>query len=130
MILENTFVKLDYNPAKDLLYVDWPDYNNLALAEFNHLLEKILDVIKFYDIGFMLIDARTTVDAIKELEFIDAAIKFLDDLGQTRIKKVARVVTNSSVREARIREHDESGQLTLNFQSFTSKEVALRWLES
>lgn len=130
MILENTLIRLDYNPAKDLLYVEWPDYSIYSVSEFNHLLDKVLNTVKYYDISYLLIDARNTVDAIKEVDYMDGAIKFLEDLSTTRIKKVARLVTNSVVRERQIKEISSRTHLALEFQTFANMEVALSWLES
>lgn len=130
MILENTLIRLEYNPAKDLLDVEWPDYNLYSLPEFKHLLEKVIDTVRFYDIGYLLLDARSTLDAIKEIDYIDAAILFLDNLSKTRVKKVARLVNHSSIREKQIQEISYQHQLTLEFQTFSSREVAISWLEN
>ncbi|MFC6997777.1 STAS/SEC14 domain-containing protein [Rufibacter roseus] len=130
MILENTLIKLDYNPAKDLLFVEWPDQNTYSLYEFNHLLEKVLNTVKYYDISYLLIDARQTVDAITEIEYMDAAIKFLEDLSHTRVKKVARLVTDNINRERQIKEISNKTNLSLEFQTFASLEVAQSWLVS
>lgn len=130
MILENTLIKLDYNPAKDLLSMEWPDINYYSIPEFNHLLGKVIATIRHYDISCLLIDASHSPEVIKELEFMDIAIKFLEDLRTTRIKKVARLVNNNVLREHQIREMSSHTNSNMDFQTFVSLPVALSWLES
>ena len=130
MILESSLIRLDYNPAKDLLLVEWPDYNIYSLYEFNHLLEKVVNTVRYYDISYLLLDASEALDAITDVDYMDSAIKFLEDLNTTRIKKVARLVTNNVIREGQIREINRRTQLTLEFQTFANLEVELSWLES
>ncbi|MGV3541445.1 MAG: hypothetical protein ACO1OQ_16635 [Rufibacter sp.] len=129
MILDNKLIRLDYNPAKDLLQMEWPDMGNYSLPEFIHILDNVIATVRHYDIGYLLIDASHTPEVITEQAYMDLAIKFLEDLRTTRVKKVARLVANSQLREHQAKEVSDRTHSTLNFQTFVNLTVALSWLE-
>lgn len=130
MIIPNKLIKLDYDPTKDILFVEWPDFEYYSLSELQHILKNVLDTIRHYDINYLLIDARTTVVGISEKDYAQIASKFAQELMQTRIKKVARLSTSSFSRESQVETIKERIKFSVEFKSFHTVDEALDWFKS
>jgi predicted HAD superfamily phosphohydrolase YqeG len=129
MIIPNTLIKLDYDPTKDILYVEWPDFEYYSLLELQQILKTVLDTIRHYDINYLMLDARTTVIDISEADYDQIASKFAQDLMQTRIKKVARLITSNAVRERQVEQVREKTKLSVEFKTFDTVDNALNWFK-
>ncbi len=127
MIIPSTITKLDYNPAKDILFVEWPDIHSYTLSEVNYTLTEILDTIRYYDVKKLLIDSRETVIGISSEDYTALAIQFVKELMATRLKKVARLESYSSLRESQVQEISKV-KTFIAFKNFTDTEAALSWL--
>ncbi len=129
MIIPNNLIKLDYDPTKDILFVEWPDFKYYSLSELHHILKNILDTIRHYDINYLMIDARTTAVGISEKDYNQIASKFAQDLMLTRIKKVARLSTPSFRRESQVEMIKEKTRFSVEFKSCSTVDEALDWFK-
>lgn len=132
MIIPNSLIKLDYDPARDVLFVEWPDFQHYALEELKYILESIIEAIKYYDISNLLIDARTTTVSIDKEDYELLAQAFIKELTQTRLKKLARLTTDSAMREQQVQEMVENTNYVLGvqFKSCTNINEAIAWLSA
>lgn len=130
MIIPNKLIKLDYDPTKDILFVEWPDFEYYSLSELHHILKNVLETIRHYDINYLLVDARTTVVGINENDYNQIALKFAQDLVHTRLKKAARLSTHNTNREKLVESLKDKSKLTIEFESFDTVDEALNWFKS
>lgn len=130
MIIPNKLIKLDYDPTKDILFVEWPDFNYFSLAELHQILNNIVETIRHYDINYLMIDARTTVVSIKESDYNIIALNFAQELMKTRVKKVARLSTTDVNREKQVASLKIKSGLTVDLESFETVDEALEWFQS
>lgn len=130
MIIPNKLIKLDYDPTKDILFVEWPDFEYYALTELHLILKNVLETIRHYDINYLLIDARTTVVGISDKDYNQIALKFAQELMQTRLKKAARLSTHNRNRETQVEQIKEKAKLSVEFETFDTVDEALTWFKS
>lgn len=130
MIIPNSLINLEYDPTKDILFVEWPDFDYYSLSELHNILENIVDTVRHYDINYLLIDSRTTVVSIKDSDYNEIAVKFAQDLMKTRVKKVARLSTDDMSRENMVIDLKEKTRLSVAFESFQTVDEALDWFKS
>lgn len=130
MIIPNKLIKLDYDPTKDILFVEWPDIEYYSMPELLRVLEDVVDTVRHYDINYLMIDARSTTVGIKEEDYNQIGLKFAQDLMTTRLKKAARLSTRNLGRERQVMELKEKSKLTLEFRSFETVDEALEWFQS
>ena len=132
ILFENSVVKLDYNPATDILDVAYPDLHDYLLPEIKHSINILVDTIKGYDVKKLLLDSTRTVIAVDEAESREIAVYLAGGIMQTRVQKVARVESPSksveATAEVNIRHIRETQQLPFQLQNFTSKHEAVDWL--
>ncbi|WP_114777431.1 hypothetical protein [Botryobacter ruber] len=129
MIIPSPLITLDYNPAKDVLIVEWPDIQEFSITEVKHSLQDIINTVKFYDVKNLLVDSRKAVIGVSKEEYTTIASGFIKELSGTRIQKVARLESNNKVKEAQVKEI--SPLITaIAFQNFSDFNEALRWLDS
>ena len=132
ILFESSIIKLDYNPATDILDVSYPDLHAYFLAEIKHTINNMVDVIKNYDVKKLILDATKTVIAVSDNESREIAVHLAAGLMNTRMQKVARVQSSSASVEAvtlnNIRYIRESGILPFQTQSFISKADAIAWI--
>lgn len=129
MILPNKLLTLDYDPAKDVLTVEWPNFEAYALPELRHILDSVVETVRSYDIKHLLIDARSAVIAVEQKEYDEIAGNFAHSLLTTRLKKLARLITHSSIRETHVQNFKQKANFSFEVESFATKEEALLWLE-
>ncbi|ALI98741.1 hypothetical protein DC20_06895 [Rufibacter tibetensis] len=122
-------MKLEYDPAKDVLMVEWPDFEEYAIPELHYTLDSIVEAVRSYDIKNLLIDARSAVIAVGQKEYDEIAGKFANNLLTTRLRKLARLITDSSIREAHVQSFKQNARFSFEVESFPTKEEALPWLE-
>ena len=129
MIIPSPLITLDYNPAKDILFVEWPDIQKFSLSEVKHSLQDVINTLKFYDVKNLLIDSRKAVIGVSKEEYASIASGFIRELSGTRLRKVARLESNSKTKEAQVRELTQL-KAPIAFQNFSNRNEALKWLES
>jgi hypothetical protein len=125
---------MDYNPATDILSVDYPDLENLLLPTIKHSLLALVEAIKSYDVKKLLLDASRTVVSVSEEENREVTIKLASELAKTRLEKVARVQPVDPMHETRaqanINRIKQAGLLPYQLQTFSTREEAIKWLLS
>ncbi|GAB3203000.1 hypothetical protein ABID22_001186 [Pontibacter aydingkolensis] len=127
MLIPNKFIKLEYDPAKDVLYFQWPDFYEYAVPELKYILKSVTDTIKSYDIKYLIIDATKSVISISDPLYVEVATQFNIDLKSTRLKRSARIVNDLTVRETQIKEIREKAGFSLEVKSFKKADEALEW---
>jgi hypothetical protein len=128
MIIPNKFIKLDYNPTTDVLFIEWPNMHDYSLPEMKFIMEEIIDSVKHYDIKKILADSRhstITLDNEAYAQLINGLALLLQT---TRLQKFARLTTTELNRET-IASHAASlVKDSIQYQSFEDAGVALAWL--
>ena len=132
ILFQNSIVKLDYDPATDIVEVMYPDLHGFLLPEIKHTIDIIVDVMKSYDVKKMLLDSTKTVSSVTEDESREVAVYLAAGVANTRVQKVARIQSMVSTVESNaqnnIRHIQGSQLLPYQLKNFTSKADALAWL--
>jgi hypothetical protein len=133
ILFENSIVKLDYDPATDIVDVAYPDLHGYLLPEIKHTITTMVDHIKNYDIKRLLLDSTKTLVSVSEEESREIATFLAAGIMRTRVEKVARVQSPSEDVEQRaqsnIRHLKQAQQLPFELRNFTSKAEAVAWLK-
>lgn len=130
MIIPNNLIKLDYDPAWDVLSVEWPDFHYYSVSEATYTLDIIVEAVRLYDVKRLLIDNRKSTVDIPESEYKEAILRFAKDLALTRLRKIARVVPESALGERLIRGVRQEAHLDVEAENFATIDEALGWLTS
>ncbi len=134
ILYENGFIKLDYEPAKDILCSACPDIREIDLLQIHHAFTIIVKNIRHYNIRNLLIDYSNTVIDVSDDDFNTVMNHFMHDLMHTRLRKLARVVTNNTATETKLREYSSQIKKELDpefaLNIFKTKADALNWLLS
>lgn len=132
ILLQNSIVKLDYNPATDILEIEYPDLHGYLLLEIKHNINLIVDIIKGYYVKRLLLDSTRTVISVSEEESREIATYLAVGIMKTRVQKVARLqslnATVEKTAQGNVRHIEESQPLPFQIQNFTSKTEATAWL--
>lgn len=132
MIIPSTLIRLDYNPAKDVLSVEWPDVQFYALDKVRHILKEVIDTVRYYDVKRLLIDARNSITGIDYEDYVALATDFGIQLTLTRLEKVARIESTSNQREKHVQHISEKNSFhaAVAFKNFPDEVTAITWLET
>lgn len=134
ILFENSLIKLDYNPSTDILEVGYPDLHEYLLPEIEHSIQILIDNVKHYDVKRVLLDSSRTAISVGSDESRQVAVYLATGFASTRVQKVARLQSSSQAveqsAENNIRYIKESQQLPFLLQNFTSKPVAIDWLQA
>lgn len=128
MIIPNHLIKLDYDPAWDVLSVEWPDFHYYSVSEAAYTLDIIVETVRLYDVKRLLIDNRKSTVDIPESEYREVVLRFAKDLALTRLRKIARVVPDSALGERLIRGIRQEAHLDVEAENFAAVGEALGWL--
>ncbi|MBA9075437.1 MULTISPECIES: hypothetical protein [Rufibacter] len=129
ILYQSGFLTLDYDPATDILFVEWPDVHEFLVPEINQTLQILVDHLKSYDIKRLLVDASQAALEIPPQEYKEVLKEFGLNLMTTRLEKLARIITPNPAREHNVEEAKQEVGLTLRLQTFPDKQEALLWLE-
>lgn len=134
ILLENGILRLEYDPATDILQVRYPDLSSYLLAEIRHSLKIMVDTIRNYDVRKLLLDASNTAMDVSDEENRMLTLELASSLATTRLLKVARVQPFDPSKELRAQENIEAarraGMLPYEVDTFTNRNDALSWLKS
>ena len=135
ILFDNSLIRLEYDPATDILQVAYPDLHAYLLFEIKHCIDILVDMVKIYDIKKLLLDSTASVSSVSDAENWEVARCLVGGLATTRIQKMARVqsVSATATRSRApifIRQLKEMQQLPFQMQSFNSRAEALGWLLS
>ncbi|GAB3204635.1 hypothetical protein ABID22_002493 [Pontibacter aydingkolensis] len=133
MILhQNSIIKLEYNPATDILEVKYPDLQKFMLFEIKESLKLMVSTVRNYDVKRLLLDASQTLIEINDEENRDLTISLATELSKTRLQKVARIKPVDLNKEARAQENikqiEKSGSLPFAIRTFSDRADAINWL--
>lgn len=130
MIIPNKFIKLDYNPATDILYIEWPNIHDYSLSELKFILNEIVNSIKNYDIKKVLADSTKSVITMPDAEYNNVVQQLALDLMTTRLEKFARLTTGQGIREEAVTNAATVIKDYFTVRNFNNLEDALEWLNS
>lgn len=128
MNIPNTQIRLDYDPANDVLSVEWPDVHDYTASEAVYILERVLETARLYGVRYLLADIRKGAVGVPEPRYKNIILQFIRGLAETRVEKFARVVGPETLREELISKVTREARLTVPVRSFYSKKEALGWL--
>ncbi|QCR22868.1 hypothetical protein [Pontibacter sp. SGAir0037] len=128
ILYSNGIVQLDYDPATDILFMQWPDFHQFVLPEVKQSLDIILETIRNYDVKKLLIDSSGTVVDLSDSDYKPIMVKFVQNLMQTRLVKMARILSADITREERVNQVEQETKPRFVFRNFQTKEAALEWL--
>ena len=103
IILQNSFIKLGYDPLTAILSVDMPTVDTVNMPEVKPTLESIVEHVRDYDVKRLLVDARKTKVEVGEETYAFMVAEFSCELVATHLQKLARIVTSSPERENVVR---------------------------
>ncbi len=133
ILFENSIIKLDYNPATDILVVKHPDLHGYLVPEIKYSISILMETVRNYDIRKVLLDSSDTVVSASPEESREVSLSLAAGFMQTRIMKLARVQSQSesveTLAEGNIANIQQTYSLPFLLQNFPTKEEALVWLQ-
>lgn len=130
VIYKNGFLRLDYEPATDILSFEMPNVDDIVMPEMKRSLTVIVEHVRNYDVKRVLLDARQTNIWVDEDSYACIISEFYRNLMATRVQKVARIVKPDSIREKIVLNLLTNMTLSVEVQRFTEVSAALEWLKS
>ncbi len=132
ILFENSILKLDYNPATDILVINYPDLRDFLLLEIKHSIDRMVEIIKNYDIKKLLLDSSGMQSTVSVEAGRDVATHLAAGIMKTRVNKVARVQSPDDAIEKRAENNvahiKENTSLPFELENFNNKAEALTWL--
>ncbi|KAA3439450.1 hypothetical protein [Rufibacter hautae] len=129
IIYQSGLITLDYDPATDILFINWPDVQDFLVPEIRQALLILVDHIKSYDIKNLLIDSSRASLDIPGTEYKEVIKEFGHNLMQTRLEKMARILTPNSTRENKVEEARQELRFPIPLRTFTDSKEAYSWLK-
>lgn len=125
-------MKLEYNPATDILDVKYPNLFGYLLPEIKHSIDTLLETVISYDVKKLLLDSRETMVSIKPEESKDISVYLASGLVNTRLQKLARLQSADAEVEGRAEGNfhliKNSLKLSYELRIFSDKDKAMAWL--
>jgi hypothetical protein len=125
-------IELNYDPASDVLTMEWPDITSISSPELEFSFSKLEDAINHYDIKKLLIDSRFNKVQVLENAYSELIRNIHSKLQHTRLEKVARLGSLDEAREPKAEQHARQLMKELNprfaFKNFRDPNEALHWL--
>ena len=132
ILFKNHLVELTYEVKHDLLLIYWPHLNQEDLLELEFVFSQVIDTLNHYDIKHLLIDSSQSLVEIDEFTYKALLFQFVQRLSTTRLKKMARIMSESTVRENRLKGYAQEMEVqqlfTFSFAEFENKLTAVSWL--
>lgn len=134
ILFENALIKLDYNPATDILDVAYPDLHGHLIPEIKNSIDLIVENITNYDVKKLLLDSSRTVVTVPAEDSRKITTYFVAGLSKTRILKVARLQVPSSnvevIAQNNLDHVKKVGLMNFQVETFNSKSEAINWLKT
>jgi hypothetical protein len=134
IIHQDHLLVLDYEPKSDILHVKWPDLVDVPPSVIRYSFTMLVNNINNYHITKMLIDSKGTLSNAKDDEYKPLALELARGLASTRLKRMARVISDDQLREIRNKNYTQEVQSSLllnyDYREFEDKETASAWLMS
>ncbi|WP_162427840.1 hypothetical protein [Pontibacter pudoricolor] len=130
MILYSGLIKLEYDPATDILETTMPDASHFTLPEVRLCLNIIISHIRNYHISKAIFDSRHThLDmGENEDEYKAIAAQFGKDLLETHIHKIARLALTDKNREEQGEKLQQVTNQAIDIRTFSDYDEAMEWL--
>lgn len=128
ILYQNGIIKLDYDPATDILLLEWPDFHTYLMPDIGHSISILLETIRNYDVKNILIDSSKTIMDVDDAEYKTVMHQFVQDVMKTRLRKMARIETNDFTREQNMNMLEEETRPTFLFKNFKDRSSAFQWL--
>ena len=130
LLFENSIIKIDYDPATDILTVKYPDLHGYLLPEIKHSIDILVENVRNYDVKYVLLDSTNTVVSVTPEESSEITSYMAAGLSNTRIQKVARLQASNTTVETRATENIQKVAKSITFQlkNFNNKADATSWL--
>lgn len=132
VLYENGQIRLDYNPATDVLDIDYPDLHDFLLPEIRNSIDVLVDTMRNYDVKRVLLDSSRTYVGVDGERSREVTLYLVSGLMRTRLQKLARVQSLSEAVEqlaqANIGHVHAALALPFELRNFTGKADALAWL--
>lgn len=134
LLFENSILKLNYDPATDILDVQYPDLYNFMIPEVKYTIDLLIEHIKNYDIKRVMLDASKSLMKSEDERSREISTYLAAGLMGTRIQRLARLQSLSQAVEAatqqNIKHVKESMPIHFDIQTFTDRAEAREWLTS
>ena len=132
ILFQNSLVTLTYQPATDVLEVQYPDLHGYLLPEIKHTINILVDTIRNYDVKRVLLDSTKTVISVTAEESRNVTQWLAAGFITTRLQKVARLQSNSEEVEqtaaSNIAHVQQAHQLSFALKNFSDYNEAIAWL--
>jgi hypothetical protein len=128
ILYQNGFMKLEYDPATDVLFVEWPDIRPYTLNSIREVLRILVETVRIYDIKKLLADSSKTTIEVDEADYKLLMEEFALAIRNTRLHKMARIETADPLREENVTDVKEKVEPSITFKSFTDRSAAMQWL--
>lgn len=128
MIIPNKFLKLDYNPTNDILFVEWPNMHDYSLPEVSYIIDEVIEAVRSYDIKRILTDTRHSKVTVPMEEYAKVVNQLALQLATTRLQKFARLHTTDLDRENVASNAAALVIGSIAYRSFVNSEEAINWL--
>ncbi|WP_276497087.1 hypothetical protein [Pontibacter litorisediminis] len=130
MLIPCQFIKLEFDPATDVLYLEWPNIHDYTVYELRFILTELVSTIKHYDIKKVLADSRNSDLTLPEQEYEAIVAQFAEELCGTRLQKFARLTTGQPPREKAAQKAAEHVKDRFEVRGFYTLEEAMAWLNA
>src|SRR5688500_13370683 len=100
MILEkDSLLNFNYDTTTHILSVRYPDLTGTPIPQIKNSLDKLYRNLVNYDVKKLLLDLRYGIRGLTETQYRKLTNDFLQQLTQTRLEKVARILPANPARE-------------------------------
>jgi hypothetical protein len=130
VLFRNGLLTLEYDPADDIMFVEWPEIRTYTVQDVRGVLGTLVDMLRIYDIKNLLVDSRQSVVELEEKEYLPLMLEFARALQGTRLQRLVRIMTSDPDRERRVARVSEETELAVAYQNFSCLETAVQWLKS
>ncbi|GAB3197721.1 hypothetical protein ABID22_000775 [Pontibacter aydingkolensis] len=132
ILYDNSILKLDYDPATDILEVAYPDLHDFLLVEIKYSIDQLIENVNNYDVKRLLLDSSRTVIAVNGERSREITSYLAASLCKTRLQKLARLQSPDSTVEvtaqSNIKHIETHLHLPFVLRNFTSRKEACGWL--
>lgn len=130
MLIPNKFLKLDYNPTQDILYLEWPNMHDYTLPEVQYIIHEVVDAVRNYDIKRILTNTRQSSVTIPMEEYAKVINQLALELATTRLQKFARLQSPDPKRNTIASNAAALVVGAITYRSFDNVDEAVAWLTS
>src|SRR5688572_13274413 len=128
ILYQNSLMQLDFDPAKSLMVVNWPNFEAYSLADTKLALSRLINTVKNYEVKKLLVDATNARIGVGPEEYEEIVRHFSALLTETPLEMIARVMTTDPDRETRAKNMEQHLPGNIRLQNFGNVSEAKAWL--